>query len=441
MNERRDGGGSGFNGYSMDSFLVHGLPDDAFWEYGHHVIPPLTASTTFRLDSVERGHQGFLDFTRPDASERPGEHPIYIYDRVAEPTVALLEHSMMIAERGSSATAFGSGMAAISAALGVSVQTGGHVVSHRMIYGCTFSLLKNWLPRHGIDVTFADLRSLAELAAAIRPETRVVYFETPANPTLELIDVAAVAKLVAERNEARDEAERIRVIVDNTFATPLCQRPLEHGADVVVQSLTKNVMGFGTDMGGMLVARDTALHADVRLYRKDYGGVLSPRGAWAILVYGLPSLRVRTRSQVENCFAIARFLEARPEVCRVSYPGLPSHPEHELAVRQMTDFQGRPCYGSMLYFELAGDPESQARRTRRFIDHLAAHAYTITLAVSLGQLKTLVEAPGLMTHSSYDACEAAAAGMSPGGVRLALGIEDPGDLMRDLEAAFSALEP
>ena len=428
------------NGYSMESFLVHGLPDDAYWEYGHHVIPPITASTTFRLDSVERGHQGFVDFAQPSTAAKPGSSPIYIYDRVSEPTVALLEQSMKTAEEGASATAFASGMAAINAAFGVSVSSGGHVISHRTIYGCTFSLFKTWFPRQGISVDFLDLRDLDALAATIRPETRVVYFETPANPTLELIDMEALSAVVQSANEGRIPEERIRIVVDNTFATPVCQRPLTLGADIVVESLTKNVMGFGTDMGGMLVAKDEELHADIRLYRKDYGGVLSPRAAWGILVYGLPSLQIRTRTQVENCFAISRYLREHPAIRKILYPGLQSHPDHELGRRQMTDFRGEPSYGCMVYFELEGDSaEQQKSRTRAFIDALADEAYTVTLAVSLGQLKTLVEAPGLMTHSSYAEGEAAAAGLSPGGVRLSLGIEHPNDIITDLSRALDAI--
>jgi len=428
-----------FNGYSMESFLVHGLPDDVYWEYGHHVIPPITASTTFRLDSVERGHQGFLEFNQPASAARPGESPIYIYDRVSEPTVALLEQSMMTAEGGVSATAFASGMASINAAFGVCSRSGHHIISHRTVYGCTYSLLKNWLPRQGIDVDFLDMRDLDAVAATIRAETRVIYFETPANPTLELIDIAAVADLIAAANAGRATDARIRMVVDNTFATPACQRPLAFGADIVVESLTKNVMGFGTDMGGMLVTREEALHPAIRLYRKDYGGVLSPRAAWGILVYGLPSLQVRTRTQVTNSFKVSRFLKEHPGVRRVLYPGLEDHPDHALAKRQMTDFRGEPSFGAMIYFELKGSADQLAARTRTFINYLADHAYTITLAVSLGQLKTLVEAPGLMTHSSYGEGEATAAGLSPGGVRLSLGIEDAGDIIKDLERALDEI--
>ena len=428
------------NGYSMESFLVHGLPDDVYWEYGHHVNPPITASTTFRLDSVDRGAQGFLDFAQPSSAAVPGASPIYIYDRVSEPTVALLEQSMKTAEGGTTATAFASGMAAINAALGVSVTEGGHLISHRTIYGCTFSLFKNWFPRQGIGVDFIDLRERDALAATIKPETRVIYFETPANPTLEIIDIEGVVDVVRDANEGRAPEQRIRVVVDNTFATPVCQRPLTLGADIVIESLTKNVMGFGTDMGGMIVAGDEELHADIRLYRKDYGAVLSPRAAWGILVYGLPSLQIRTRAQEANCFAVSLYLQEHPFIREVLYPGLPSHPEHDLARRQMTDFRGDPSYGCMVYFELIGStPEQQKARTRAFIDSLADEAYTVTLAVSLGQLKTLVEAPGLMTHSSYEEGEAAAAGLSPGGVRLSLGIEHPDDIIRDLARALDAL--
>ncbi len=432
-------GGVRYNDYHMESFLIHGLQNDAFWEYGHHVIPPITASTTFRLDSVERGHQGFVEFSEPKFQAKPGEKPIYIYDRVAEPTVALLEHSMMQAEQGETATAFASGMAAINAAIGVLASSGDGVISHRMVYGCTYSLFQNWLPKSGISVDLIDMTDLELLAATIKDNTRVIYFETPANPTLELLDVSAISELVARVNEERSTEEKIRVVVDNTFATSYCQRPLMLGADIVVHSLTKNIMGFGTDMGGILVARELELHPDIRLYRKDYGGVLSPRAAWSILVYGLPSLGLRVRKQVENCMKVSAFLESRKEIRAVYYPGLPSHPQHELAKQQMTDFNGEFMPGIMIYFEVDGEGESVMTNTKRLIDSVADNSYSITLAVSLGQLKTLIEAPGLMTHSSYSENAARSVGIGAGGVRLSIGVEDADDIIKDLAVALDSL--
>ena len=420
--------------YARETFLVHGLPYDVNWDYGYHVIPPITASTTFRLDSTNRGADGFKSFG--SLPER-GEKPIYIYDRLAEPTVALLENAFREVEQGESATAFASGMAAISAALMVLTQQGTELIAHRTLYGCTYSLLTEWMPRMGVKVLFADLTDPAALDEFVTPSTRVVYFETPANPTLEVIDIPALSAAVAQTNESRQPGERIMVVVDNTFATPYCQRPLTLGADVVVHSLTKNVMGFGTDMGGMVVGPNL-LHSRTRLARKDFGGVVSPRSAWSILVYGLSSLPVRAKRQVSNARRLAEYLEGRPEVARVHYPGLKSHPHHEIARRQMLNFKGEFSPGIMVYFELAGKGPALTETARKFMDYIAEHSYTLTLAVSLGQLKTLVEAPTLMTHAAYGD-EAAEAGMSVGGIRLSAGIEDPDDLISDLEEAFDVI--
>ena len=196
-------------------------------------------------------------------------------------------------------------------------------------------------------------------------------------------------------------------------------------------------MGFGTDMGGMVVGPNL-LHSRTRLARKDFGGVVSPRSAWSILVYGLSSLPVRAKRQVSNARRLAEYLEGRPEVARVHYPGLKSHPHHEIARRQMLNFKGEFSPGIMVYFELAGKGPALTETARKFMDYIAEHSYTLTLAVSLGQLKTLVEAPTLMTHAAYGD-EAAEAGMSVGGIRLSAGIEDPDDLISDLEEAFDVI--
>ena len=421
--------------YARETFLVHGLPYDVNWDYGYHVIPPITASTTFCLDSTNRGADGFNSF---GSLPKQGEKPIYIYDRLAEPTVALLENAFREVEQGESATAFASGMAAISAALMVLTEQGTELIAHRTLYGCTYSLLTEWMPRMGVNVQLADLTDLGSLDEFITPSTRVVFFETPANPTLEVIDIPALASLVAEANESRPPGERIMVVVDNTFATPYCQRPLTMGADVVVHSLTKNVMGFGTDMGGMLVGPDL-LHSRTRLARKDFGGVVSPRSAWNILVYGLSSLPVRTERQVANACRLAEYLEGRPEVARVHYPGLKSHPHHEVARRQMVNFKGEFSPGIMVYFELAGEGAELTEKARKFMDYIADHSYTLTLAVSLGQLKTLVEAPTLMTHSAYGD-NAEHAGLSVGGIRVSAGVEDAADLISDFDEAFAQLK-
>jgi cystathionine beta-lyase/cystathionine gamma-synthase len=347
----------------------------------------------------------------------------------------MLEESLAHAEDGESAVSFSTGMAAISAALGVTVQSGQEIVAHRVVYGCTYSLLTNWLPRYQITTRFVDLTDENALRSALNERTRVVYFETPVNPTLQLIDIAAVRRTVDKTNEGRRES--IRVIVDNTFATPYCQRPLDHGAHMVVHSLTKDIGGFGTDMGGVVIA-PRELHNPLLLYRKDFGGVLSSKSAWAFLVYGLPTLATRMVNQQKSSLKVAQFLEQHPLVTRVSYPGLESFPQRELASRQMTDYRGKFAPGSMLYFTLR-DPRADNRVAEAFIDYIAEHAYSITLAVSLGQIKTLIENPYSMTHAALPAAEKLARGIEPGGLRLSLGLEDWQDIIEDLNRALGAV--
>ncbi len=423
--------------YNPATRLIHGRMQSAAWEYGHHLVPPISTSTTFRLDSTYRGALGFQEYAHAD---RP-DHHIYIYDRLREPNKDLLEESLALAENGEMAVTFGSGMGAIAAAFGVLLRAGDHLVTHRVMYGCTHSLVNNWLPRLGIASTPVDLTDPDVLFGVVTPATRVVYFETPTNPTLEVIDIAAVTARVAELNAGRADVARICVVVDNTFATPYGQRPLDHGADFVVQSLTKGISGFGTDMGGAVIGPMS--HRDqVLLYRKDFGAVLSPRSAWSILTYGLPSLVVRLDRAQQTAQVLARFLADHPAVDHVAYPGLDGFGALDVARRQMRDYQGRFAPGVLLYFELRGDtPEERQEAGIRFINHLAQHAYTITLAVSLGNVRTLIEHPSSMTHAPIPLDEQVRMGIHPAGIRLSVGLEAPDDLRCDLEAALAVAEP
>lgn len=399
--------------YSKRSFLVHGRFWSGKWDFAHHVVPPMTASSTFRLESAERGAAGFCGYA--DAAKRSD---VYIYDRLDEPTRAMLEERIAYAEDGEIAVCYSTGMAAIAAAGGILLRSGDEVLAHRTLYGCTYSLFTNWYPRQGIRVRYGDLRR----EMPIGPKTRVVYLETPVNPTMELIDIAAVAREAKRRGAL--------VVVDNTFATPFCQRPLGLGADLVVHSLTKNICGFGTDMGGAVVGA-RKYESDLLLYRKDFGGTLSPKNAWSILVYGIPSLELRIRKEEQSALEIARFLESHPRVARVSYPGLESFEQKELARRQMTDFDGRFAPGNMIAFSMR-----TAAAAQKLVNRVARSAYTITLAVSLGQIRTLIERPGSMTHSALPGEIQKGGGIDPGLVRLSVGIEDPGDIIRDLAVAL-----
>ena len=421
--------------YAVPSILIHGHTRDKHWDYRHHVVPPQSSSTAYRLITAERGAKGFAEFGLDDESGH-GRAPIYIYDRLAEPTRDMLEETLATSERGEIAVAFASGMAAISAALSICAVTGHHIVAHHVLYGSTYSLMGTWLPRFHVGTTLTDLNNPAALRKSIRKNTRVVYFETPANPNLELIDIAGVKKVVDEVNQWRQDAERIHIIVDNTFASPFCQRPIEHGADIVVHSLTKNICGFGTDMGGVVIGARRYQSA-LLSYRKDFGGVLSPKNAWPILVYGLPTLAIRVKRQEQAAQAVAEFLSQHPKVKSVHYPGLKNFPQHELARRQMTDYDGNFAPGSLVYFILKGSHREARARAARLIDRVARDSYTITLAVSLGQIRTLIEHPSTMTHSSVPLDRQIAEGIDPGGVRLSIGLEDAGDLIQDLGRALA----
>jgi cystathionine beta-lyase/cystathionine gamma-synthase len=417
------------DGYTASTHLVHGPSHSVKWDFTHHVVPPLSSSTTYRLDSVERGARGFADFGGLVTDE--GDRPVYIYDRLDEPTRSILEGQLAELEGGETCVTFASGMAAIAASLGVLLRAGDEVVAHDVLYGCTHSLLNNWFPRLGWGARRGDLTRPGELARLITPATRAVYLETPVNPTLQILDLRALRATVDEANRSRPAEQRIRIVVDNTFATPFGQRPLALGADVVVHSLTKNLGGFGTEVGGAVIAPDE-LHRQLLGWRKDFGAILGSKSAWAILVYGLPTLPLRMKRMQYTAAIVATFLEGHELVRDVLYPGLPSFPQQALAKQQMRDFDGDFAPGSMIAFHV--DP---ARVDPvQFLDAIADFSYAVTLAVSLGHTKTLIESPASMTHSSY-----AAAG--PTGrdavIRLSIGLESPSDITRDLDRALRAV--
>lgn len=421
--------------YHPETRFIHGEFHSAHWDYRNHIVPPISASAAYRLESAERGAEGFREFANPEFN-RHAQPPIYIYDRLDEPSRSMLEENLAVAEQGESAVCFATGMAAISAAVGVLVKAGDRVLAHRTLYGCTYSLFTNWMPRFGVEVDMVDLRDPNTLEH-IGDDVMVIYFETPTNPTLELIDIGAVRAAVDRVNARRGARRKVFIVVDNTFASPFCQRPLTLGADLVAHSLTKNIGGFGTDMGGVVVG-PRLLEPDVLLYRKDFGAPLSPKSAWPPLVYGLPTLALRSRRQMETALAVARYLETRPEVERVVYPGLETHPDYALARKQMRDPDGNFAPGILIYFLLRGEPEAARQQGRRMMDHVAENALAITLAVSLGQVRTLIEHPASMTHAPIPAEAQVAAGIDPGGIRLSMGLEAPADIVADLEAAFAA---
>jgi len=420
----------------MATYLVHGKVHDEAWDFEHHIVPPMSANVTYRLDSARRGGTGFGDFASAAAHKH---EPIFIYDRLDEPTRSMLESTLAQTEGGDTCAAFASGMAAISAALGICLNTGDHVIAHRAVYGCTYNLLTVWYKRLGIQVDFCDMTRPEQVAALVKPNTRVIYTETPVNPTLELVDIRALRDIADAANAKRaPDDHMIRVIIDNTFATPYGQRPLTLGADIVCHSLTKNIGGFGTDMGGAVIG-SADIEGELLVWRKDFGGALASRVAWQMLVYGLPTLPLRLEKQSESAMQVATWLEGRPEVQRVMYPGLASFPQGELAKKQLRTPEGKFLPGSLIYFETREKQPGSCERSMALVDHIAKHAYSVTLAVSLGQLRTLIENPGSMTHSALPAEAQALGGIAPNGVRLSLGVEEPRDIIHDLEAAFRAV--
>ncbi len=418
--------------YSMDTRLIYGKNTSVKWDYSHHVVSPISSSNTYKLDSVERGAQGFISFANTPSTHED-EPPIYIYDRLGEPNKDILEENLAYVESGEIAVTYATGMGAISAIFGILTKTGDEVVAHKTLYGCTISLLNNWYPRYNIKTNYVDLTDIDNLYKNINEKTTVVYFESPANPNMHIIDIKKIAAILKEINSDRAENRQIRMVVDNTFSTPYCQRPIELGADFTIHSLTKGIGGFGTDMGGVVIGRKE-FRDMLLLYRKDFGAALNPKAAWAVLTYGLPSLGVRTKQAMRTAQRVAEYLENHPKVDFVNYPGLPSFKFYEIAREQMLDFNGNFAPGSLIYFSLKGENADDMReKGRKFMNYVADNAYTMTLAVSLGHTRTLIEHPATMTHSVVPADQLLDKGIDPSGIRLAIGLENAEDLLIDLE--------
>jgi len=422
--------------YSMETHILYGKNFSDKWDYSHHVTAPISSSTTFRLDSVERGAAGFMQFANT-LNLDPDEAPIFIYDRLGEPNKDMLEENLADVERGETAVSYATGMGAISAVLGILTRSGDEIIAHKTLYGCTFSLLTNWLPRYNIKTIMADLTDLKSLNSLITSAARVIYFESPANPNLDIIDIRSIAAIAKEINKNRTESEKLYIVVDNTFATPYCQRPLELGADFVVHSLTKGIGGFGADMGGAAIGRKEFRDL-LLLYRKDMGAVLNTKSAWAIMTYGLPSLALRMSKIIQTSIKVAEFLESHPKVHFVNYPSLKSFKWYDLARDQMTDFDGNFAPGGIIFFSIKGKNADERRaKSSKFMDYVAVNAYTLTLAVSLGHSRTLIEHPASMTHSVIPADKLLEKGIEPGGIRLAIGLEKADDLILDLKKGLA----
>ena len=345
--------------------------------------------------------------------QSPGVHQGYDYARSQNPTRFAYERCLADLESGRHGFAFASGMAAIATVLEL-IDSGSHVVAMDDLYGGSFRLFDQVRQRSaGLTFSFADLSDPAALEAHLRPETRMVWVESPTNPLLKLVDLEAVAQITRDRG--------LLMVVDNTFASPYLQRPLECGADIVVHSATKYLNGHSDMVGGGVVVRDEDLARHIGFLQNAVGGVAGPFDSFLAL-RGLKTLALRMQAHCANAGRIATWLEAQPQVERVIYPGLASHPQHALARRQMSGF------GGMITFFIAGGIET----ARRFLERCRLFA----LAESLGGVESLVEHPGIMTHASVPPERRAELGISDSLIRLSVGIEDADDLIADLARAF-----
>jgi cystathionine beta-lyase/cystathionine gamma-synthase len=359
------------------------------------VTVPLYLTSTYELQGIE-------------------EHRGWEYSRVSNPTRDAVEASLASLESGATGHAFGSGMAAI-AALVTMLKVGDHVICGHNVYGGTTRLFTQVIPHHGIEFSFVDTSNPDNVRNAIRPTTRLVHIETPTNPLMMLTDIRAVANICHEQG--------IPLSVDNTFMSPYFQRPLELGADVVMHSTTKFLNGHSDGLGGILVTTRPDLAEQFRFVQKCTGGILSPFESWLIL-RGVKTLAVRMRQHDSNGRAVAAFLAKHPKVSNVMYPGLPSHPQHELAKRQMSGF------GSMIAFEVG---------SRANADKLLRSVRVITNGESLGGVESLISHSATTTHASVPPEEQRRLGITEGLVRISVGIEDEADILADLDQALAKL--
>ena len=365
---------------------------------------PIVLSSAFAFESSEQAEGAFR-----------GENDAYIYGRWGNPNVDLLERKVAALEGAEDAAAAASGMAAISGTLLSLLSSGDHVVAPRALYGETARLLRERLPKLGITTTFLDDPSPEAYRAALRPTTRVVYLETPSNPTLQVTDLAAVAAIA--------RAHGATSVADNTFATPYCQRPLEHGVDLVVHSMTKFLCGHGDAIAGAVAGRRALVGAARDVMIKGYGGALSPFSAY-LVARGIRTFALRMARATSTAASLARMLAEHPQVSVVHHPSLLSHPGHAVAARQMT------APPAILSFEVRGGLE-KARRVREAVK-------VVTHAVSLGDTRSLIVHPASTTASTMPADDRAKVGIVDSLLRLSVGIEDEADLVTDLRQALEA---
>lgn len=367
---------------------------------------PIFQTSTFTFSDVQQGAQRFM-----------GEQEGFIYGRLGNPTVRELEQRMAALELTEDAAAFGSGMGAVSATLLANLQQGDHVIASSALYGCSFALLNHKFPQFGIEVSFVDMTDKTAITNALRSNTKVIYFETPINPNLVVVDMQMVADIAKQH--------QLISIVDNTFMSPVLQNPAEFGIDLIIHSATKYLNGHGDVVAGITCGTKEQIENIKLTTLKDMGAIMSPHDAW-LVIRGLKTLSVRVERHCANALKVAEFLEAHRRIKKVDYPGLPSHQGYPLIGKQMR------AGGGIIAFEIDGAFEDAVE----FMNSLKMCA----IAVSLGDAESLIQHPASMTHSPYEPEERAAAGISESLVRLSVGLEFIDDIIHDLSQALDKMD-
>lgn len=391
---------------SEKGFNTRAIHGGSFKDQFGSLSVPIYQTSTFIFDNAEQGGKRF-------ALEEEG----YIYSRLANPTVNSLEEKVALLEKAEAAVATASGMGAITSSIWPFIKAGDHIIAGQTLYGCTFAFLNHGLSKLGVEIDFVDTSRAENIRAAIKDNTKIVYLETPLNPTMVLADIEEISKIA-------HQVEGCRLIVDNTFASPYLQNPLALGADIVVHSATKYLNGHGDIVAGIVAGKASDM-AEVRLVGlKDMtGAVMDPHSAF-LMARGMKTLGLRMDRHCENAQKVAQFLENHPAVEKIYYPGLKSFPQYALAKKQMR----KP--GAMMSFEVKGLEEG-----RKIMNKVKL----CSLAVSLGDTETLIQHPATMTHSTYTPEELEEAGIPQGLIRLSVGLEDVDDIIEDLKQALDNL--
>ncbi|HAW93818.1 MULTISPECIES: trans-sulfuration enzyme family protein [unclassified Arsukibacterium] len=367
---------------------------------------PLYQTSTFVFENAEQGAARFA-----------GEQEGYIYTRLGNPTTRELEQKIAALEGMDDAAATATGMGAVAASTMAFLQHGDHLIASKAIYGCSFALFNHMFARYGIEVSFVDMTDHAAVAAALKPNTKMLFAETPINPNLVVLDLAFLGQFCQQH--------QLISVVDNTFLTPLLQQPAKYGIDIIIHSATKYLNGHGDVVAGIIVANSEKIATIKMTTLKDMGATISPHDAW-LIIRGLKTLAIRMERHCQNAQQVAEFLERHPAVKEVFYPGLPSHPGYRFLGEQM---QGA---GGVLAFELNASLE----HSRYFINQCRL----LSLAVSLGDAESLIQHPASMTHSPYTPEERKMAGISDGLIRVSVGLEHVADIIADLEQALAKMQ-